>query len=144
MITTVMSSENERSEGTDPPHTCLGGWRGEGQCAGEMEEIGGIHVRPQPLTDSRSCCCSTQPLKNSETSLLMKGPRCSPTCHETHHVAVKEGSAGNRLEPLLAGNIVPLSRRKNCVRAAKRMNILLPSLCGQVYFIHAISHFSGG
>lgn len=82
------------------PSSCLEGWPGEGQRAGETREFGRMHRKPQSLTDSTSCCCSAQPLTNSVMSLLRKkGPRCFCPPHETWRDAVQDGSAGSRLEP---------------------------------------------
>lgn len=56
------------------PTSCLMGCPGEWQCAG-VREFWRMHRRPQLLTDSTSCCWSSQPLRSPVMSLLMK-ERC--------------------------------------------------------------------
>lgn len=111
------------------PSSCLEGWPGEGQRAGETREFGRMHRKPQSLTDSTSCCCSAQPLRSSVMSLLMKErskvllstPRNLTWCCTGWQCRQQAGALWLKCQ-LLAGNIVSLPRRKHLdVRGEKRV-----------------------
>lgn len=117
------------------PSSCLGGWRGEEQCAG-VRGFWRMHRRPQLLTNSTSCCCPAQPLRSPVTSLLMKERSqvllLQPMKPDVMLYRKAVQAAGWRpvtQMPLVLWSILSLPRRKNLnVRAVKRITLyFLPS-----------------